>query len=101
LWLAKLREVLVSFSSMSLLESVIESIRPVKFSAVRADDEFKALGAILRDPDPDKWDEREKVLRKLAGMAMTHELSDEEFSRQLRLLRTTLQLQVLVHNSIK
>jgi hypothetical protein len=81
-------------SSQSLLDPVIDTFRPVKFLPEKIDDEFKVLNNTMKDPDPDRWEEREKALKKIAGMALQHAVDDEEFGRQLRNIRTTLQMQV-------
>jgi len=77
-----------------LLSAGMDAIRPVKCDPSKLGDEIKKLNATMKDLDSEKWENRDKAMKRIAGIVLQHESSDDEFARQIHSIRMTLQTQV-------
>ncbi len=75
-----------------VLTRIVHEIQPFPYDGDNIDVEFEQINHVLMDSDHES---RDSAMRILAGMAMAHEVDDNEFGERLETLKDALVLQVL------
>eukprot|EP00298_Acanthocystis_sp_HF-20_P014057 c20618_g2_i1.p1 GENE.c20618_g2_i1~~c20618_g2_i1.p1 ORF type:complete len:455 (-),score=145.70 c20618_g2_i1:30-1394(-) len=68
---------------MSTLEPILNEIKPFKFDEKTIKKDMKLFAIKLIDTKNETWENRETIIRKIAGMALTHQMDDQVFAEIL------------------